>query len=106
MDPTADIEAPSIAPPKPPSGSEMSNAPVPRRVGDGKSSQAVIEILAQLDADRKAFATMQAKLAFRGFALHAQDDGSFLAVRWNCCKPLADLAEVHAFLHQVSGGSA
>jgi hypothetical protein len=53
----------------------------------------------------KAFATVRATLALRGFELHAVSDGDggtmFLVQRWNQSRTLASLADVRAFARQV-----
>ena len=56
------------------------------------------------DARRKALSNLRAELALAGgFVLHELTDGSFVVTRWNCCKPLADLDAVAAFLRMVGG---
>jgi hypothetical protein len=57
------------------------------------------------DQDRKAFATVAAELALRGFALHELADGSYLVTRWNLTVPCASLGAAMAFLRQVKGQS-
>ena len=52
--------------------------------------------------DRKRQADMQARAALAGIALHRLADGSWLASRWNLCKPLTD-SEVGAWLDRVCG---
>lgn len=57
----------------------------------------------------KAFATLQAELALRGFALVGigADDGplSYRVGRWNLSRELHDLAAVAAFLKQIGGAA-
>lgn len=55
----------------------------------------------QLD---KLKARTAAEFALLGFGLVELADGTFLATRWTCCRPLVDLAAARAFLRQVSGG--
>ena len=52
----------------------------------------------------KIVATRRAELALLGgFTLVELADGSYLVTRWNCCRPLADLRAVAAFVRQVGG---
>lgn len=52
----------------------------------------------------KQFFTLRALLALAGgFTLLELADGSYLVTRWNCCRPLADLRAVTAFVRQVGG---
>ena len=51
----------------------------------------------------KQFATLQARYALAGFALLELADGSLLATRWNCCKPLVDATAALRFLRQMGG---
>ena len=62
-------------------------------------------IFAQPADDGKRFSTLRAELARQAFCLHGLADGSYLATRWNCCRPLADLREVAAFLRQVGAAN-
>ena len=56
--------------------------------------------------DGKRSATLRAELAILGnFTLLELADGSYLVTRWNCCKPLADLRAVAAFVRQVGGAA-
>jgi hypothetical protein len=55
-------------------------------------------------AAQKVRATVQAEFAILGFALLELSDGSFIATRWNCCRPLQDLKAARSFLRMVSGG--
>jgi len=54
---------------------------------------------------KKAFATVRATLALRGFELHAVGDGDagmmFLVQRWGQSRTLASLADVRVFARQV-----
>lgn len=45
----------------------------------------------------KRIATLRAKFAIAGFAVHGMDDGGFLVCRWNMSRPCADLAALAAF---------
>jgi hypothetical protein len=60
-------------------------------------------IVADLDADRKSFVTLRARFALAGFGLVELSNGSLLATRWNCCKPLPDATAAHRFLRQIGG---
>ena len=54
----------------------------------------------------KRFATLRAELAILGnFTLLELADGSYLVTRRNCCRPLADLRAVAAFVRQVGGAA-
>ena len=66
--------------------------------GHGKTDT---QIFADLDAGRKSFVTLQARYSLAGFALLELADGTLLAARWNCCKPLADLYAATRFLRQI-----
>jgi hypothetical protein len=55
-------------------------------------------------AHAKIVATRRAELALLGgFTLVELADGSYLVTKWNCCRPLADLRAVTAFVRQVGG---
>lgn len=54
-----------------------------------------------LDAERKAYETLRAKLAFRGFSLYRLDDGAFLVAKWGMTRALPDKAAVEAFAQAV-----
>ena len=54
----------------------------------------------------KRFATLRTELAILGnFTLLELADGSYLVTRRNCCRPLADLRAVAAFVRQVGGAA-
>ena len=56
--------------------------------------------------DCKRFATLRAELAILGgFTLLELADGSYLVTKWNCCRPLADLRAVAAFVRQAGGAA-
>lgn len=61
-------------------------------------------------ASGKAFETMRAKLAMRGFELHIVDDGeggaAYLVRRWSMSRTLPDLATVQAFAEKVGASHA
>ena len=57
------------------------------------------------DAQRKALATLTAKMAIAGFSLHPLADGSFLACRWGLSRPLPDLYAAHRFLRHIGGAA-
>lgn len=60
-------------------------------------------IVADLDAARKSFVTMQARLALRGYALHELSCGGFLIGRHDTTAHCSDLHEVARFLRQIGG---
>lgn len=63
-------------------------------------------IFKQPTDDGKRVATLRAELAILGgFTLLELADGSYLVTRWNCCRPLADLRAVAAFVRQVGGAA-
>ena len=63
-------------------------------------------IFKQPTDDGKRFATLRAELAILGgFTLLELADGSYLVTRWNCCRPLADLRAVAAFVRHVGGAA-
>lgn len=49
----------------------------------------------------KRFATLQARLALKGYVLRRIDDGTFVCSRWGMFRELADLAAVERFVAQV-----
>lgn len=58
-------------------------------------------IVTDLDADRKAFCTLRAHLALRGYSVFELSDGTFIASKWNLTKPLADLRALAVFARQL-----
>ena len=60
-------------------------------------------IVADLDADRKVFATLQARYAIAGFSLFELADGSLFASRCNLCRALPDAHAATRFLRQIGG---
>lgn len=51
--------------------------------------------------DQKRFATLKAKAALMGIAVHKLADGGFLACRWNLTKDLPDLDALSRWLHTM-----
>jgi hypothetical protein len=55
----------------------------------------------------KAFATLRARLALAGYALHITSNGTggaeYIVTRWNLCRTLPDIAAVSALADQVGG---
>jgi hypothetical protein len=49
----------------------------------------------------KAFATLQARFALRGFTLWQQPSGTFVVSRWNLMREFDSEAEVEHFAQQV-----
>jgi hypothetical protein len=64
-----------------------SEAPAPRLQGEGDEG--------------KRFATLQAQLALRGFALTELADRSYIVSRWSLVRPLPDLRAVRDFAVQA-----
>ena len=66
-------------------------------------------VAAKAEAD-KAFTTLRATLALRGFELHIVGDGeggvAYMVHRWTQSRTLPDLAAVARFLDQVGGAHA
>lgn len=60
---------------------------------------------AELDAEaeRKAFATLQAEFALAGHELVRLADGSLMVGRWGLSRPLASTEEARAWLSRVTG---
>lgn len=52
-----------------------------------------------------AFAAIRARLQKRGYSLQQLSDGGYLAHRWNCSRPLADLRQAAAFLLAIGGAA-
>jgi hypothetical protein len=78
----------------------------PRLAGaEGFTDQgkAYLEIIADLDGQRKVFLTLRARHAMAGFALLELSDGSLLATRWNLCRALPGATAVHRFLWLIGG---
>ena len=72
----------------------------------GKQGAGDCLIFEQQEDNGKRFATLQALLALAGgFTLLELADGSYLVTRWNCCRPLADLRAVAAFVRQMGGAA-
>lgn len=65
----------------------------------GTSSQALEED--DETSVAKRFATLQARLAIRGFALQVLPGGGFAVSSWNLHKVLDDFAAVESFAQQV-----
>lgn len=55
------------------------------------------------DRCTKPFATLQARLALRGFTLCELGGGGYLVSRWDRTAHLNDLRGVREFLHRVGG---
>lgn len=54
---------------------------------------------------RKQLATLQAKAALAGIALHRLDDGRLLAARWGMTREFPDLDAVETWLARVDGSA-
>lgn len=55
------------------------------------------------EATGKARATIAARFALRGYALHQLADDSYLVTRWNLSRPCVDLHAARRFLALVEG---
>lgn len=51
----------------------------------------------------KAFATLRAELALRGFGLHEMADSGYFVSKWNLSRQLPDLRAVRQMLVQIGG---
>ena len=60
-------------------------------------------IVADLDAKRKAFLTLQAQAAIAGCELTRTKDGAFVLSRWNLSRELRDLDAVAELLARITG---
>ncbi len=78
-------------------------APDAANVGGPVQTETQCPIFEQPADDGKRFATLRAELARQAYCLHELADGSYLATRWNCCRPLADLRAVAVFVRLVGG---
>jgi len=58
--------------------------------------------VAAMGTDAKVFATLAARLALKGFALHKLDSG-YLITKWDRTINLATIEGVQAFADRVSG---
>ena len=67
----------------------------------GQDQTTHTEIVDDLDAERKAFATLAAKLALAGFTLHQLAHGGFVVTRWNLVFHTNDLAGVRGFAQRA-----
>lgn len=61
------------------------------------------EILPDATGERKAFATLAARLAIKGYALHDLSCGGYLVARWDRTAHFSDLTGVRQFLQRVGG---
>lgn len=69
--------------------------------GRGTQETADASTVIDMDGSRKAFLTLQAKLALRGFALYELSCGGYLVARWDRTKHCADLQAVAQFAREV-----
>lgn len=60
-------------------------------------------IVADLDAGRKNYTTLQARLALRGYALHELSCGGYLIGRHDTTAHCSDLGAVAQFLRRIGG---
>lgn len=59
------------------------------------------ETLADIDSERKAFATIAAKLCLAGYSLHQLAHGGYLVSRWDRTFHSNDLAGVRGFCQRA-----
>ena len=62
-------------------------------------------IVRDIDAECKAFATLQARAALTGIQLHKLADGSFTVSRWGMYRELPTLREVGDMLRRMGAVS-
>ena len=62
-------------------------------------------IFVDLDASRKAYLTLQAQLALKGYSLSELSGASYLVCRWDRSIHCSDLAQVRAFLFRLGSVS-
>ena len=58
-------------------------------------------ILSTAQKTGKTEATLIAKLALRGFAVHRLEVGGYLVAKWNLTRHCADLSELESFAQKV-----
>ncbi|MCV2354629.1 hypothetical protein LNV09_10695 [Paucibacter sp. B2R-40] len=54
-------------------------------------------------ADPKAFATIRAELALKGYGLKKQPDDTLLITRWDLCREVESLDAAARFLKMIGG---
>jgi hypothetical protein len=69
------------------------------------SSRSVPTPVIDRDAE-KQLAGIAARLARKGWTLHALRDGAYLVGRWGYTRQVADLRDLEAFLRQIGGAHA
>ena len=67
----------------------------------GQDQTTHLEIVDDLDIERKAFATLAAKLALAGFSLHQLAHGGCVVTRWDRTFHSNDLAGVRGFAQRA-----
>jgi len=71
--------------------------------------KADVHTIDQADADRKAYESLRAAAAFRGYTLARSNpvDGPvvFYATRWGLVRELRDLTAAASFVTQIGGGA-
>lgn len=60
-------------------------------------------IVHDLDAERKTYLTLQARLALKGYSMIELSTGAFLISRWDRSAHCSDLTAVRAFLARIGG---
>ncbi len=107
--PVVDLE-PLGAAAAPPAGLTLPDQDEARELGSGAGfsgqGAAGTRDCAQLEADRKHFATLAAHAAMAGCTLHEVACGGFLLCRWGMAKELPDLRAVAALLGRMEGAHA
>lgn len=102
----ASVDADAVAP----AGLTAQKESAPAAQAAQSLEQNESRISATGDGADKAFLTLRALLALKGYSLHrtAADDGPvcFYVTRWGMARELRDLAAVARFLDQVGGAHA
>jgi hypothetical protein len=84
-------------------GPQKDESPTVAAAGFLGTNKTHISTVVDLDADRKAFSALAAKLAIAGgFAVYELSDGSYLVARHDRTLHCADLRAVHAFYQRVT----
>ena len=73
----------------------------PARGANAEDQRTDAAIVTGGDAERKAFATMQAQAARAGCGLHELASGAFLLTRWGLSRELPDMRAVAGLLAQM-----
>ena len=73
----------------------------PAATGHSANENTNTAILSTAQKTGKTEATLIAKLALRGFAVHRLEVGGYLVAKWNLTRHCADLSELESFALRV-----